>query len=62
MCPERTLELMATPAGLSGSNNINGLQCQTCARVTFDPQRLSGALANQPLQSDGAVVIYYRHQ
>jgi hypothetical protein len=28
-------------------NSANGLDCQTYSRSSFDPQRLSGSVANQ---------------
>jgi len=43
------LALVAMPnyASLSYSNRANRLECQTGVHGNFDPQRLSGALANR---------------
>jgi len=38
---------MAPRAGLPGASIVNGLDWQTAARGSFDPQRFSGALANR---------------
>jgi len=44
---QSTNETMAPRAGLPGMNSANGLDCQTYSRSSFDPQRFSGAVANQ---------------
>src|SRR5262245_10129146 len=44
--PNQSVALMVPRGGVPWASNINAVRWQTAARGSFDPQRLSGALAN----------------
>jgi hypothetical protein len=57
-----TLEDLAVPRVLRRGSVVNSLDWQTALRVNIDPQRLSGALANQgasPQNDHGLGPFYF---